>query len=107
MSRSGRTWRLNKCGPGYHRDSYYVVVAIESDEGYTGDSAEATVQALWSGRNAAERLSRDSRDYCPSVNRSGSNARYCTCGYDGTVSCSPLNSFTKAAVEMALLDLAR
>ena len=88
---------------GYHRDSYYVVVAIESDEGYTG-FGEATVQALWSGETQQSALAAIREIIAPQL--IGQDPMHVTALADTMDRFLQANSFTKAAVEMALLDLA-
>ena len=87
---------------GYHRESYYVVVAIQSDEGHTG-FGEATVQAVWSGETQQSALFAIREDLAPHL--IGQDPMHVT-SLAGTMDrFLQVNSFTKAAVEMALLDL--
>jgi len=88
---------------GYHRDSYYVVVAIESDEGHTG-FGEATVQAVWSGETQQSALSAVREIIAPHL--IGKDPTHVGAIADVMDRFLQVNSFTKAAVEMALLDLA-
>jgi L-alanine-DL-glutamate epimerase-like enolase superfamily enzyme len=88
---------------GYHRESYYVVVAIRSDEGHTG-FGEATVQAVWSGETQQSVLFAIREILAPHL--IGQDPMRVTSLADTMDRFLQVNSFTKAAVEMALLDLA-
>ena len=87
---------------GYHRDSYYVVVAIESDEGHTG-FGEATVQAVWSGETQQSAIFAVREIIAPHL--IGQDPAHVAALADTMDRFLQVNSFTKAAVEMALLDL--
>ena len=88
---------------GAHRVSHYLIVAVTDDEGRTG-LGEATVMPIWSGETQQNALAAIRDLLAPAL-----------------MGCDPLeagslthamdraligNPFTKAAVEMALLDLA-
>ena len=87
---------------GAHRVSRYVIVGIETDDGYMG-WGEASVVPEWSGetQGGAKALI---EDYFAAmlVGRDPSQIQALASAMDAIVG----NPFTKAAIEMALLDLA-
>jgi len=85
---------------GAHPISRYVVVAIETDEGVTG-WGEATVVPLWSGESQGGALALIQDHLAPLLrNRDPQDI-----DFREIDSVAIDNHFTKAAVEMALLDL--
>jgi L-alanine-DL-glutamate epimerase-like enolase superfamily enzyme len=88
---------------GSHPESHYVVVTIRSDEGHTG-YGEATVTAGWSGETQQSALFAIREVIAPRL--TGQNPADITALADVMDRLLQVNSFTKAAVEMALLDLA-
>ena len=88
---------------GSHPESHYVVVTIRSDEGHTG-YGEATVTAGWSGETQQSALYAIREIIAPCL--IGQNPLHITALADTMDRFLQVNSFTKAAVEMALLDLA-
>jgi muconate cycloisomerase len=85
---------------GAHAVSRYVVLAIETDEGTTG-WGEATVVPLWSGESQGGALALIQDYFAPLLlNRSPEEVDL---GELDRIAVE--NHFTKAAVEMALLDL--
>jgi L-alanine-DL-glutamate epimerase-like enolase superfamily enzyme len=85
---------------GAHAISRYVLVSIETDEGVTG-WGEATVVPLWSGESQGGAIALV-RDYIAPLlkNRAPSEI-----DFKEIDSIAIDNHFTKAAIEMALLDL--
>jgi L-alanine-DL-glutamate epimerase-like enolase superfamily enzyme len=87
---------------GSHRESHYVVVAIHSDDGLTG-FGEATVQAVWSGETQESALFAIREELTPHL--IGQDPMHIGALADTMDRFLHVNSFTKAAIEMALLDL--
>lgn len=85
---------------GAHAISRYVIVALETDEGVTG-WGEATVVPLWSGESQGGALALI-EDYVAPLLK---NRDPLTLDFKEIDSVAIDNHFTKAAVEMALLDL--
>lgn len=85
---------------GAHAISRYVVAALETDEGVTG-WGEATVVPLWSGESQGGALALI-HDYIAPLLK---NRDPLTIDFKEIDSVAIDNHFTKAAVEMALLDL--
>lgn len=88
---------------GSHRESHYVVVAIRSDEGHTG-FGEATVQEVWSGESQQSALFAIQEILAPHL--MGQDPLHIAALADTMDHFLQVNSFTKAAIEMALFDLA-
>jgi muconate cycloisomerase len=87
---------------GAHPISRYVIVAIQTDEGLTG-WGEATVVPVWSGETQGGALALIHDYFKPMlIGRDSSDIAAIVREMDGVID----NPFTKAAVEMALLDLA-
>jgi muconate cycloisomerase len=87
---------------GAHPISRYVILAIDTDDGLRG-WGEATVVPVWSGETQGGALALV-HDYFRSMllGRDSSEVESIARAMDGIID----NPFTKAAVEMALLDLA-
>src|SRR5438874_44637 len=88
---------------GSHRESHYVVVTVRSDEGQVG-YGEATVTAGWSGETQQSALYAIREILAPRL--IGQNPLHLTGLATIMDRFLQVNSFTKAAIEMALLDLA-
>lgn len=87
---------------GAHAISRYVIVAIDTDEGLTG-WGEATVVPLWSGETQGGALALIQNHFAPMLQgRDPSDIDTIAQQMDAI---TLDNHFTKAAVEMALLDL--
>lgn len=87
---------------GAHPVSRYVIVALETDEGLIG-WGEATVVPVWSGETQGSALELIHEYFTPMlVGHDSSDIAGIVLAMDGVID----NPFTKAAVEMALLDLA-
>jgi muconate cycloisomerase len=87
---------------GAHPISRYVIVAIHTDDGLRG-WGEATVVPVWSGETQGGALSLIHDYFKPMLmGRDASDVESITQDMDGIID----NPFAKAAVEMALLDLA-
>jgi muconate cycloisomerase len=87
---------------GAHAISRYVILAIGTDEGLTG-WGEATVVPVWSGETQGGALALLKDYFVPMlIGRDSSDIEGIVREMDGVID----NPFTKAAVEMALLDLA-
>jgi muconate cycloisomerase len=92
-----------KTAHGEHATSPYVLVRVHTDKGLIG-LGEATISGLWSGETQAGTVAAI-RDYIEPVIL-GKDPRDITAirrAMDGMIK---LNSFTKAAVEMAMWDIA-
>jgi L-alanine-DL-glutamate epimerase-like enolase superfamily enzyme len=92
-----------KTAHGEHVTSPYVIVKVHTDQGLTG-LGEATISALWSGETQAGTVAAI-RDYiAPQL--LGKDPRDITTARRAMDFIIKLNPFTKAAVEMALWDIA-
>ncbi len=92
-----------KTAHGEHATSAYVVVKVHTDDGLVG-LGEATISGLWSGETQAGAFS-VIRDYlAPQL--VGTDPRNITAARRAMDFIIKLNPFTKAAVEMALWDIA-
>ena len=88
---------------GAHRVSHYLIVAVNDDEGRTG-LGEATVMPIWSGETQQSALAAIRDLLAPAlIGRDPLEAGSLAHAMDRALIGNP---FTKAAVEMALLDLA-
>ena len=85
---------------GTHAISRYVVVALETNEGVTG-WGEATVVPLWSGESQGGAIALI-EDYVVLLLK---DRDFLTIDLEGIDFIVIDNDFTKAVVEMALLDL--
>ncbi|HWQ93342.1 MAG TPA: enolase C-terminal domain-like protein, partial [Clostridia bacterium] len=87
---------------GAHRTSRYVIVAIETDDGSVG-WGEATVVPQWSGETQGSALTLIDDYFTPMLlGRDPRQIPALSATMDEIID----NPFTKAAIEMALLDLA-
>src|SRR4026209_433941 len=92
-----------KTAHGEHVTSPYVIVNVQTDQGLVG-LGEATISALWSGETQAGTVPAI-RDYiAPQL--IGKDPRDITTARRAMDFIIKLNPFTKAAVEMALWDIA-
>jgi L-alanine-DL-glutamate epimerase-like enolase superfamily enzyme len=92
-----------KTAHGEHVTSPYVIVKVHTDQGLIG-LGEATISALWSGETQAGTVAAI-RDYiAPQL--LGKDPRDITTARRAMDFIIKLNPFTKAAVEMALWDIA-
>src|ERR1043165_3530353 len=85
---------------GAHAISRYVVVGVETDEGVTG-WGEATVVPLWSGESQGGAIALIDDYVAPLLKKRDPSE----VDFREIDSVAIDNHFTKAAVEMALLDL--
>src|SRR5947209_19827105 len=92
-----------KTAHGEHATSLFVLVRVHTDEGIVG-LGEATISALWSGETQAGTVA-VIRDYIAPV-LVGKDPRDITAARRAMDFQVKLNPFTKAAVEMALWDIA-
>lgn len=92
-----------KTAHGEHVTSPYVIVRVHTDEGLVG-LGEATVSALWSGETQATAMSVLAEYLEPAV--LGRDPRDLTAVRRAMDAAIKLHPFTKAAVEMAMWDLA-
>src|SRR5689334_22522084 len=92
-----------KTAHGEHAVSAYVLVRVHTDAGLVG-LGEATISGLWSGETQAGAVSAV-RDYIAPL-LVGKDPRDITAARRAMDFVIKLNPFTKAAVEMALWDLA-
>lgn len=92
-----------KTAHGEHATSLFVIVRVHTDEGIVG-LGEATISALWSGETQGSTIAAI-RDYIEPV-LVGKDARDITAARRAMDFQIKLNPFTKAAVEMALWDIA-
>jgi L-alanine-DL-glutamate epimerase-like enolase superfamily enzyme len=92
-----------KTAHGEHAVSAYVLVRVHTDAGLVG-LGEATISGLWSGETQAGAVSAV-RDYIAPL-LVGKDPRDITAARRAMDAIIKLNPFTKAAVEMALWDLA-
>jgi muconate cycloisomerase len=88
---------------GEHHTSDYVIVRVLTDEGLVG-LGEATVSALWSGETSKSTVAAISELIGPAI--VGRDPRRITAIRKEMDFLIKLNPFTKAAVEMALWDIA-
>lgn len=88
---------------GTHPESHYLFVSIHSDDGITG-YGEATLSAAWSGENQGTASHLISQLLSPLL--VGKHPLHLNTLTDAMDRFLIGNPFTKAAVEMALLDLA-
>lgn len=87
---------------GTHPESHYVVIHIHTDEGVTG-IGEATLAPVWSGESQGGALHAIERILTPVLkSKDPMRVREIMAAVDRALIGNP---FTKAAVEMALLDL--
>jgi muconate cycloisomerase len=92
-----------KTAHGEHVDSTYVLVRVYTDEGLIG-LGEATVAPRWSGETSPSCVAAIENLIAPAL--VGEDPRHITMLRQKMERCLKLNPFTKAAVEMALWDLA-
>jgi muconate cycloisomerase len=92
-----------KTAHGEHATSLFVLVRVHTDEGIVG-LGEATISALWSGETQGSTVAAI-RDYISPV-LVGKDPRDITVARRAMDFIIKLNPFTKAAVEMALWDIA-
>ena len=92
-----------KTAHGEHIDSEYVLVRVHTDEGLIG-LGEATLAPRWSGETSESCVAALVRLIEPALQ--GEDPRQITALRQKMDRCLKLNPFTKAAVEMALWDLA-
>jgi L-alanine-DL-glutamate epimerase-like enolase superfamily enzyme len=92
-----------KTAHGEHVDSPYVLVRVHTDEGLIG-LGEATVAPRWSGETQAGCVAAIEKLIAPEL--LGQDPRRITALQLKMDRCMKLNPFTKAAVEMALWDIA-
>lgn len=88
---------------GAHRVSEYVLVALRTGEGLTG-FGEANVVPVWSGESQGSALAAIREILAPAI--LGGDPMALAASADAMDRALVGNPFTKAAVEMALLDLA-
>ena len=88
---------------GKHPESHYVFVAIRTDEELVG-FGEATVAQAWSGENQESALHAIRKIFAPLL--IGKNPLHISALVDSMDRVLIGNPFTKAALEMALVDLA-
>ena len=92
-----------KTAHGEHATSLFVLVRVHTDQGLVG-LGEATISALWSGETQGSTIAAI-RDYI-SPQLVGKDPRDITTARRAMDFIIKLNPFTKAAVEMALWDIA-
>lgn len=92
-----------KTAHGEHVTSPYVVVKVHTDQGLVG-LGEATISALWSGETQAGTVAAIREYIAPQL--LGKDPRDITAARRAMDFFIKLNPFTKAAVEMALWDIA-
>jgi muconate cycloisomerase len=92
-----------KTAHGVHAESPYVILRIHTDEGLVG-LGEATVAPRWSGETSAGCVAAIEGLIAPEL--IGEDPRQITRLRKRMDRCLKLNPFTKAAVEMALWDIA-
>src|SRR5947209_9771068 len=92
-----------KTAHGEHVTSPYVLVKVHTDEGLVG-VGEATVSGLWSGETQAGAVAALREYNAPAL--VGKDPRDITAARRAMDFVIKLNPLTKAAVEMALWDLA-
>ncbi|MSR56817.1 MAG: mandelate racemase/muconate lactonizing protein [Planctomycetaceae bacterium] len=92
-----------KTAHGIHAESRYVIVRLHTDEGLVG-LGEATLSPRWSGETTAGCVAAIEQLLAPElVGQEPQNISHLRQRLDR---CLKLNPFTKAAIEMALWDLA-
>src|ERR1051325_9723477 len=92
-----------KTAHGEHATSPYVIVKVHTDEGLVG-LGEATISGLWSGETQLGTLAAINEYIAPQL--VGKDPRDITAARRAMDFIIKLNPFTKAAVEMALWDIA-
>src|SRR5215210_8398634 len=92
-----------KTAHGEHATSLFVLVRVHTDAGLVG-LGEATISGLWSGETQAGTVAVISEYIAPQL--LGKDPRDITAARRAMDFVIKLNPFTKAAVEMALWDLA-
>jgi L-alanine-DL-glutamate epimerase-like enolase superfamily enzyme len=92
-----------KTAHGEHATSFFVIVRVHTDEGLVG-FGEATISALWSGETQAGTVAAINNYIGPVL--VGTDPRDITAARRAMDHQIKLNPFTKAAVEMALWDIA-
>lgn len=92
-----------KTAHGEHATSPYVIVKVHTDEGIVG-LGEATISGLWSGETQAGCVAAIAEYITPVL--LGKDPRDITAARRAMDFIIKLNPFTKAAVEMALWDIA-
>ncbi len=92
-----------KTAHGEHVTSPYVIVRVHTDEGVVG-LGEATISGLWSGESQAGSVSAINDYLAPAL--IGKDPRDISANRRAMDFMIKLNPFTKAAVEMALWDIA-
>jgi muconate cycloisomerase len=92
-----------KTAHGEHAVSPYVLVKVHTDDGLVG-LGEATISGLWSGETQAGAVSAVRDYFAPLL--IGTDPRDITAARRAMDFAIKLNPFTKAAVEMALWDIA-
>src|SRR6476619_3252830 len=98
-----KTGLTAKTAHGEHATSLFVLVKVQTDEGIVG-LGEATISALWSGETQGSTVAAI-RDYISPV-LVGKDPLDITASRRAMDFITTLNPFTKAAVEMALWDIA-
>ncbi len=98
-----RQGMTTKTAHGEHVDSPYVIVRVYTEEGLIG-LGEATVAPRWSGETSAGCVTAIEQLIAPEL--IGADPRDITLLRQRMDRCLKRNPFTKAAVEMALWDLA-
>ena len=92
-----------KTAHGEHVTSPYVLVRVHTDEGLVG-LGEATISGLWSGESQAGSVAAINEYIAPAL--LGKDPRDISANRRAMDFMIKLNPFTKAAVEMALWDIA-
>src|SRR5262245_66497888 len=92
-----------KTAHGEHVTSPYVLVKVHTDQGFVG-LGEATISGLWSGETQAGTVAAINEYIAPQL--VGKDPRDVTAARRAMDFVIKLNPFTKAAVEMALWDIA-
>ncbi len=92
-----------KTAHGEHAVSPYVIVKVHTDAGIVG-LGEATISGLWSGETQAGTVAAIAEYIAPQL--IGTDPRNITAARRAMDFVIKLNPFTKAAVEMALWDIA-
>jgi L-alanine-DL-glutamate epimerase-like enolase superfamily enzyme len=92
-----------KTAHGEHVSSPYVIIKVHTDAGIIG-LGEATISGLWSGETQAGTVAAIAEFIAPQL--VGTDPRHITAARRAMDFIIKLNPFTKAAVEMALWDIA-
>src|SRR3954454_11144389 len=92
-----------KTAHGEHATSPYVIVKVHTDEAIVG-LGEATISGLWSGETQAGTVAAIREYIAPQL--AGKDPRDITAARRAMDFIIKMNPFTKAAVEMALWDIA-